>query len=256
MTASSAIPEDLRTDILGARRRILFVEGTNVSLDRPLYALLFSEISVAWVEGLRSVPDLHVTEPYGLVDGDGMSPVQIQDLEARQVFPLRMFSVECLYYGAELRAALACQQSRALGIPVAELLDAADDAVINAVSNPLTLSHLAARLAERALRADVIVGIPDRNTLASSSGPITLSLTNKYSDEMAALNALIGTRDVDAIINRYPLRESGALNGIARALHFRDRQDYEKAILARIDGDDALATAIRAKFGSLEPLLV
>jgi len=36
----STIPEDLRTDVLGARRKILFIEGTDTSLDRPMYAIL------------------------------------------------------------------------------------------------------------------------------------------------------------------------------------------------------------------------
>jgi hypothetical protein len=40
------LPHELRSDVLGARRRILFVEGTETSLDRPLYAILFPDVSV------------------------------------------------------------------------------------------------------------------------------------------------------------------------------------------------------------------
>ncbi|MDE2823103.1 MAG: hypothetical protein OXK79_06320, partial [Chloroflexota bacterium] len=40
------LPEDLKRDILGARRRILFVEGTINSRDLPLYGALFPELSV------------------------------------------------------------------------------------------------------------------------------------------------------------------------------------------------------------------
>ncbi len=42
----AAIGEDLKRDVLGARRRMLFVEGTTRSLDAPLYNLLFPQVSV------------------------------------------------------------------------------------------------------------------------------------------------------------------------------------------------------------------
>ena len=40
------IDDDLKKDILGARRKILFIEGTERSLDKPLYSLVFLNVSV------------------------------------------------------------------------------------------------------------------------------------------------------------------------------------------------------------------
>jgi hypothetical protein len=40
------IDETLKRDLLGARRKMLFVEGTTRSLDAPLYSLLFPQVSV------------------------------------------------------------------------------------------------------------------------------------------------------------------------------------------------------------------
>ena len=40
------LPEDLRLAVLGARSRVLFVEGSSTSLDLPLYDTLFPELSV------------------------------------------------------------------------------------------------------------------------------------------------------------------------------------------------------------------
>ncbi len=69
LEANSNLPEELRRDILGARRIILFVEGTPNGLDLPLYAALFPGLSVVpkgscsdvqrAVKGLRSAQDLH-----------------------------------------------------------------------------------------------------------------------------------------------------------------------------------------------------
>ena len=43
---NTKLPEDLRRDILGARQRILFVEGTTNGLDLPLYDALFPGLSL------------------------------------------------------------------------------------------------------------------------------------------------------------------------------------------------------------------
>ena len=66
------LPEDLKRDLLGSRRRILFVEGTANSLDLPLYGALFRELSVIpkgncgevirAVRGLRSSDEFHHVE--------------------------------------------------------------------------------------------------------------------------------------------------------------------------------------------------
>jgi hypothetical protein len=44
--ADSNIDDALKADILGARKKILFVEGTTQSLDQPLYSLVFPQASV------------------------------------------------------------------------------------------------------------------------------------------------------------------------------------------------------------------
>lgn len=75
---SGQMPEALRIDILGSRRKILFVEGNSASLDQPLYELLFPSISIRArdgcreviraVAGLRAVEALHRASAFGLID--------------------------------------------------------------------------------------------------------------------------------------------------------------------------------------------
>ena len=265
LSVSSEIPEELRTDILGSRRKVLFIEGTGTSLDQPLYALLFPKISIRprmgcreirrAVDGLKAVTGLHGIEPYGLVDNDGMSANEIRELEEGNVFPLPIFSVESIYYGREIRSAIADQQATALGEPVAALLNAANASVIDAVSRDQTRAYLASRLAERALRASVFSALPTRNNLLNGDDNISISVRNGYRDEVAALDVLIATQDADSIIRRYPVRDSGALTGIAEALRFRNRQDYEKAVLVRLAIDTTLVTSLRSMFGGLSTAL-
>ena len=46
LPADAKVDEFLKRDLLGARRKILFVEGTESSLDKPLYSLIFPMVSV------------------------------------------------------------------------------------------------------------------------------------------------------------------------------------------------------------------
>ncbi len=259
---SSEIPEDLRVDILGSRRKILFVEGERDSLDRPMYALIFPEVSVRHKTGCKEVrqavfglsstfPD-HAIEPFGLVDNDQMSLTEIAELQANSVFALSVFTVESLYYSADVREALAARQAETFGQKAAELLN---DAIVNAIdvlNKPETISHLAARICERTLRGQVLSAIPDRDTLVANNIPnISVTFPSPYPAELAKLKDLVAVSDLDAVIDRYPVRESGALQSIAKALRFSTRADYERAALARVASDAELTAKLRQK---LEPL--
>ena len=113
-------------DVLGSRRKILFVEGTGGSLDGPLYSLLFPKVSVRSREncreveravmGSRALERMHRAEVFGMVDGDGMSQAQVADFEARNLYPLPVYAVESLYYDEVTLAAIAARQAGTLGL--------------------------------------------------------------------------------------------------------------------------------------------
>jgi hypothetical protein len=73
LPADTEIDETLKLDVLGARKKILFVEGTHQSLDGPLYALLFPDVSIIAkascrdvelaVVGIRGAGNLHWVRP-------------------------------------------------------------------------------------------------------------------------------------------------------------------------------------------------
>ena len=114
------LPEDLKGDILGSRRRVLFVEGTTNSLDLPLYGALFPELSVIpkescedvirAVKGLRDSYEHHHVEAFGLIDRDDRTKDQVRELAQNNVFALEVYSVESLYYCSDAIEAVARRQ--------------------------------------------------------------------------------------------------------------------------------------------------
>ena len=110
LESNADLPDELRLDILGARRRLLFVEGTtgNRSLDWPLYNALFPGLSVVpkgscsdvqrAVSGLRGSQHLHHVEAFGLIDKDDRSDSEVDELAGNNIFALDVCSAEAIYY--------------------------------------------------------------------------------------------------------------------------------------------------------------
>jgi predicted ATPase len=262
LTDSSQIPDSLRADLMGSRRKILFIEGTSNSLDQPLYELLFPAVSVRTrencrevmraVSGLRSVETLHRVEAFGLVDHDGMGEERSAELEAEGIYPLPIFAVESLYYSGEAISAVAAQQSATFGISTEVLLSEAKSFSLAALSLGNSIEHLASRIAERQLRDKMMLSLPDRQSMISGTGEtISVSLPSPYPTELMRIRRLIDEKNIDGIVARYPVRESGVLNSLAKGLHFSTRQDYERAALTRIGADENLRSALKAKLGTL-----
>jgi ABC-type cobalamin/Fe3+-siderophores transport system ATPase subunit len=261
------IPEWLWVDVIGARHKILFIEGDDkASLDQPLYSLLFPAVSVRplascrdvmrAVEGLRAVEGVHRTSAFGLIDHDGMSDDQMRKFEAGGIYPLPIYSVESLIYSLEAQHAVALLQSEVLGLAHEVLLDDALRTAIDSLKIEGKKEHLASRLAERHMRDKILSMIPTRQALMNpDSGDVGVTFKSPYPDELGRLTSLVEANDLQGIVCRYPVRESGVLNGIAKGLRFNSRDDYERAVLRRVYADSSLRNALRMKLSNLAAVL-
>lgn len=106
-------PKELLSEILGARKPILFCEGKKSSLDYFVYSILFREEVVVYpVEGHNKVieytraynnsPIMDNNKAYGIVDNDLMSEEQIMALKEDNVFSLPFNEIEMLFFTPEI----------------------------------------------------------------------------------------------------------------------------------------------------------
>lgn len=263
------LPEGLVIDILGSRRRTLFTEGAATSLDVPMYSVLFPKVSIRpkgsckdvqhAVAGMRSTTALHHTESFGLVDNDGMTGQAIANFQAESIYPLPFFSVESLYYDADVLSAIAKRQAatheadedKQADLIAGFLADIVTDGIAAATKQG-TAEHLAGRLAERQVRDGLLAQMPKREELVAAASPtIQISGQSPYPAELARFQAMLAARDLHGIIARYPVRHSGILGAIAKALKFLGRDDYETAAVARISSDEMLRDALLLKLAPL-----
>ncbi|MDA8102643.1 MAG: AAA family ATPase [Nitrospiraceae bacterium] len=254
------VDDDIRRDILGGRRKLLFVEGKEHSLDKPLYAILFPQASVTAkstckdveraVSAIRSVETFHWLSAFGIVDNDGRSSDDIMKLKATGVYATPYFSVESVYYHPQIQQRVVERHARVTGEDVAERLASARTAALAAIQPHA--ERLAKDAASRAVRNSFLSQMPTPAMIrAGEDVNFVIKVASVIAEEARRLAAAIQEGDVDEIVARYPIRETPMLDQIANALGFQRRTQYESAVRALLMDDVATLNMVRGWFGAL-----
>ncbi len=261
---NSQIPEELKREILGSRKRILFVEGdSDNSLDFPLYTALFPDISIIpkgscdevqkAVFGLQGSSGIHDVEAFGLIDRDNRTGRDIGTLVESNVFALEVYSAEALYYCSDAISAIAERQAESLDADKNELIKLANEQAINALKKQAR--RMAARRCERQVKESMSKSLNWEMIRDNPTQDIQVSTDNPFTDELCNFNKLIEQEDLDKLIARYPVRESCAFEMIAQSLRCRNKEDYERMVTTQIRHDNELAEKIKKRVGPLSSRL-
>ena len=110
---SQEIPLPLLTEVSGAKKPILFCEGTKTSIDYQIYSKLFSEFCfVKPVQGHKQVnqytkaynklKESYGNEAYGIIDYDWMDEARIQNYKKKNIFVLPFNEIEMFLIDEEI----------------------------------------------------------------------------------------------------------------------------------------------------------
>jgi ABC-type lipoprotein export system ATPase subunit len=248
------IEEELKRDLLGARRKMLFVEGTEQSLDKPLYSLLFPDVSVIpkescreveqAVRGLRSARDMHWIAAWGLVDNDQRSVSDISRLKSAGIWALKHYSVESLYYHPKIIARLAERQARVTGDDAVLLITTALEGAVAAARNQR--EHLVTSAVLRSARDRIRSNLPLREDIQDGGVvKVEVNVSELRVQEEARFEELASSANWDGLLARYPLRESPALDRIVSGLKFANRSTYRTAVLKLLQDEQSAIDDLR-----------
>ena len=212
-SASSDLSEDLKLDVWGSRREILFVEGKDrqtSSLDIKLYRLLLPEVTIrpkgSWREVVKSVKALSASNDYtwvrahGLVDGDKRNEVEV--VGRSDVHSLDVSAVESLYYHPAVQRCVAEPRAKQQGKELDECLSSAT-------------SRTLAAYEQRTDAGDV-------------------SRPEAASDDQYA----------EMIVRGCSIKKTDIPKAIANSLGFNTRREYENAVRDRLVDDAELRERI------------
>ena len=262
LSANAGLPEELKLAILGSRARILFVEGNSDSLDLPLYNALFPGLSVIpkgsctnvkrAVSGLRGSYDLHHVEAIGLIDRDNRSDDEIEALANDNVFALEVCSAEALYYCSGAIEAVARRQAESLGRDGDTMIELAKQNALELLKQEYLDKRMAARRCEGQIRNRILSQAPNWNSIKTdAASKINVCIASPYPEELEHFRNLVNDEDLDGLIARYPLRDSGVFSAIANALECPKRRNYEQMVVSQIGRDVDLAGILRERVAPL-----
>lgn len=255
----ASIDDELKRDILGARHKIILVEGTQESLDAPIYSLLFPQVSVIpkascrdvehAVRALRDSGETHWVSAWGIVDNDQRSADDVARLRVHGVFALTHFSVEALYFHPRMIELIAQRKASLTGANAQTLLGNAVQAAIAAAVEQR--DHLILKSVERSVRREIFDTLPSREDIKTKQEIVfRVDVNALRSAEEHRFNALVKANDYDGLLQRYPLRESAAFACIPNRIGF-SRTDYEAAVLMVLKDNTAALNFLRGLFGDL-----
>lgn len=254
------IDDGTKEAIIGSRRKMLFIEGTHNSLDKPLYEILFPGVSIFprsscrdvehAVASIRDTSAVAWVQAYGIVDQDQLTPEKKTSLEAQGVFPLSVYSVEGLYYNPKIVEAVAKRQCVVVGGDAEQMIATAWADLLTAISPDV--DRLAARMTEQTVKDQISLAMPDwKRVQAGQNVSITVDAQTLYKAEREQLQNWLAEGDISKIIARYPIRETAALGAIVKALQFKGKNQYEAAVCKLVIDDADIKAMLIGFFGGL-----
>lgn len=258
LESPGGIDEQTRIDILGARRNVVFIEGTHSSLDYALYRELFPETSIipkgarrvveASVRSIRTADQLHRIRCFGIIDSDGDSPSTAQADEG--IIVLDAHSVESIYLDWEVVRRVAVRQAAVIDEDVDEMLQQARQAALSEAASKR--DSLAQRVALRELEAEWKKVGPDRRQVDWTQ-PWTGSVSPQaaLAKVQEPLDQALKDGELENIIRHYPIKYTAIPARIAEHLGFADTNRYFAAVLKLIREEDDARSNVMSILGSV-----
>ena len=224
--------------ILGSRRNILFVEGTPSSLDAQLYHILFPSVSVRpvgscvdverIVRGLRTAEKTHWVSSIGIIDKDNRSDEECEKLMSEGIAALEQYSVESIYYHPIVIDGVLNRVSKVSEIDVAKALENLTSGIVNAIEPHK--DRMAARLVERRVKDKVLYETPSWKEILEGDIHVTISSSEILNEEKQLISKLLEEKNIAGLVARYPIRETPAMECVAKELGFLSQEKYEQAV--------------------------
>ncbi|MEM6960159.1 MAG: AAA family ATPase [Myxococcota bacterium] len=260
LSADAPIDDILKRDLLGARRKILFVEGTEASLDKPLYSLIFPMVSVVPKGSCREVEQavvdsragefFHWLRAFGIADGDGYDETQLDVKRERGVYAVPYYSVEAIYFHPGIIQRISQRQASVSGDDSDAIFQNAIAAGIAAVSEHT--DRLSRNVAKKAARRLLLDQLPnDDQLLEGQEVTVTNDAPTIHHQRKEELDTAVQSGDWEAILLKCPVRQSSALADISASLGFQSVDKYEKAVRHLLTEDEDALAFVRGLFGNL-----
>jgi len=261
LPGEAQIDDSLKQDLLGARRKILFVEGKHSSLDKKLYSRIFRNASVIpkgnchqvkmAVRGLVEGENLHWLKVFGIIDGDGNLEAQSEEKLNQRIFTLPYYSIEAIFLHPKIIRRIAENQANNLAdLDADTLLESAKKAGLDSIRQDTDrlIQKTAIKLVRKQINAEMI---SDEILLGGEDVTLNNEALKICGKLKTVMKSALENGEWETILKICPLKESPVMGKIAKKLKYPDKETYCDAVLKRLEVDEDLCKTIRELFGDL-----
>lgn len=263
ITSPQLIPDEIRKDILGAKKRVLFIEGDSTSLDMGLYQNIFPDTYVVpksgceevltSVSGIRENESINWVNAFGLVDNDNKTQSEIDDIRSCGVFTLKYHSIESIFYHPKMIEFFIREYGSIFEVN-SDVLKVIRDEVIEVFSHEAKRDDLCRLAVNKRVRWKFNESIPSHK-YGFTNQSITINAGDIYEEELSVYNKAIESRDVITLFERYSIRRTGVLNKIVKRLNCSNRNLYESKIISIVrDNEDVRDFVVGCLGGVVEEM--
>ncbi len=260
LASNSPIDDIMKRDLLGARRKILFVEGTKSSLDLPLYSLIFPQVSIIpkgncreveqAVQGLIAVEQFNWLKAFGIVDGDGYDAAAVAVKAGRGVYAVPYYSVEAIYFHPHVIKLIAARLAGLSGDEPGALYQAAIDVGIASVREHT--DRLCANAVKKAGNMGLLEQLPRGDDLLRTvTAEISWDGEAFLNERKAELEKALDLRDWEAVLKAVSIKKCDACDRMVKALKLPSLTDYHQAVRHLLVTDGVALTFVRSLFADL-----
>lgn len=258
---TDSIPEDVKYEILGSKKKVLFVEGVKGGLDQKLYELVFPEVTVIpvgnckdvekAVKGLRNTK-LHWVEAFGLIDVDFRTKDDKIILLQNGIATLDCYSVEGIYYNLEMIEKVAEYFEN--------MLSRNKSNAFNNVKTTLPSTYLIEKeeLCNRKLisytKKLILEKIPTKIDDVYKPFEISSGLKQYEEEILTEFDFFITENDMESLLKNYPIKKTQIKTSIFKGLDVQEA-DYISAVLKIIKENQKVKESIRNRLSDLTKLI-
>ena len=254
------IDDAVKKDLLGNRKNTVFVEGDDKSPDIALYGLIMPNVSVVHkqgrrdiitaVKGVTSSKQIHWVNAYSIVDNDGFDSSRISQYREEGIYSIDVHAIESLYYDVQIQKALAKKRSKVSASDANERLDKAKKRILRIASKAKT--KLIEKATERRVQEKFKDNMPNKETHDFTEIiKIKIDAPSIWKHEKQIIEDAIKNQDVDLIIRRYPIKETGIPKEVSEILGFDDKEEYRDAALELLKENETMRKYVGDLLGGL-----
>ena len=252
--SESDLPDEMLLDILGSRKKVLFVEGDSSSYDYQVFTSAYPEYYVIpcgsceqvteRTKAMQACSSLHDKDCYGIIDRDHRRRGELESLATHGVHALPVAEIENVFVTREVIECVA--EAIAPGNP------GKADEVVNAVIDTVYANAL-----DSQVNGAFVSEVRYRLTVSSLKGKTPAELSAEIArqsseEELRAIRDEIEREYTSALERRdYPevlrlLNDKSVLGVAAKSLGLGGKKQYMQHVIGRLaNGDERMLSAVR-----------